>query len=551
MDLTPTPLSDPLYYLKNARLVILWVLNHHSDLLKPDEIETLELIQKLDTKSCALLIRMVMRKGVLFRTDQLNYKEIPDLNQALTTLSSSGLVDTNADINLAELCQLCRKNECYQFSSYQLDSGLVKSSDSKSRLVALLNKHCSDSLSQPLNTWWPEASFNVVAIDCMDLFDRIRLMFFGNLYQDLTEFVLTELGVQRYETVEFLAGTRAFSHRREIDCYLKLAELSEQLEKGEPAADLAQQLPKNLPSPWLARKLDKLLLQLAQQAEREQDVSLALKLYEQCQLDEAMIRGYRLREKSDQPEELFEEIRSRLQEAQNPLTAMLLERICKRSAKKGEIDYQSSDRVVIPTHHISLDLQSGLNVENVVINWLNQKSGNAYHVENSLFTGMFALLFWPALFAPVKGAFFNPFQSAPADLYHPEFMQQRQGLMDEGFNALDNGDYKEIIQHHWNTKLGTSCTLVNWKVLSEEIIEQAINCIPASDLKVIFQHMLSDLREHRKGLPDLIHFDPANKSYQLIEVKGPGDRLQDHQRIWIEFLLDTKIPVNVYQVRAD
>lgn len=35
----------------------------------------------------------------------------------------------------------------------------------------------------------------------------------------------------------------------------------------------------------------------------------------------------------------------------------------------------------------------------------------------------------------------------------------------------------------------------------------------------------------------------------MIEVKGPGDRLQDHQTRWLEFCVDHSIPVSVCYVR--
>jgi hypothetical protein len=35
----------------------------------------------------------------------------------------------------------------------------------------------------------------------------------------------------------------------------------------------------------------------------------------------------------------------------------------------------------------------------------------------------------------------------------------------------------------------------------------------------------------------------------MIEVKGPGDRLQDHQTRWLEFCVSQGIPVSVCYVR--
>ena len=54
--------------------------------------------------------------------------------------------------------------------------------------------------------------------------------------------------------------------------------------------------------------------------------------------------------------------------------------------------------------------------------------------------------------------------------------------------------------------------------------------------------MLEDLRGHRSGLPDLVQFTPEEERYTLIEVKGPGDRLQDNQQRWFQFFLEHKVP---------
>jgi hypothetical protein len=47
--------------------------------------------------------------------------------------------------------------------------------------------------------------------------------------------------------------------------------------------------------------------------------------------------------------------------------------------------------------------------------------------------------------------------------------------------------------------------------------------------------LLLDIKANRAGMPDLIQFWPQDKTYRMIEVKGPGDRLQDNQLRWLEF----------------
>jgi hypothetical protein len=47
----------------------------------------------------------------------------------------------------------------------------------------------------------------------------------------------------------------------------------------------------------------------------------------------------------------------------------------------------------------------------------------------------------------------------------------------------------------------------------------------------------------------LVQFWPRSRRYRLIEVKAPGDRLQDNQRRCFEFLLSHQVPVSVCRVR--
>ena len=85
--------------------------------------------------------------------------------------------------------------------------------------------------------------------------------------------------------------------------------------------------------------------------------------------------------------------------------------------------------------------------------------------------------------------------------------------------------------------------------LNEQLLEDALSCVPAEHLRLCFQRILRDVPNHRSGLPDLIQFWPGERRYRLIEVKGPGDRLQDNQKRWIDFALQHDIPIAVCYVQ--
>ena len=85
-------------------------------------------------------------------------------------------------------------------------------------MKTVLAEHLGDRVG--LAEWLPGYREAVVGLCHMSLFDRIRLMFFGNLRQSWPDFVLVELGYQQYEQVSFTPESRAFHHRGDVDCYL-------------------------------------------------------------------------------------------------------------------------------------------------------------------------------------------------------------------------------------------------------------------------------------------------------------------------------------------
>jgi hypothetical protein len=94
-------------------------------------------------------------------------------------------------------------------------------------------------------------------------------------------------------------------------------------------------------------------------------------------------------------------------------------------------------------------------------------------------------------------------------------------------------------------KYGVQSPFVIWEALSAELIAMALDCIPAAHLSKWFERILADIKANCTGFPDLIQFWPAERRYNMIEVKGPGDRLQDNQLRWIEYCGTHQMPVSV------
>jgi hypothetical protein len=188
-------------------------------------------------------------------------------------------------------------------------------------------------------------------------------------------------------------------------------------------------------------------------------------------------------------------------------------------------------------------------VEYVVRDHLSSDAAPVHYVENALINSLFGLLCWEPVFAALPGAFFHPFQREPADLHAPDFHARRATQFAACFAQLDSGVYRNTILRHLHQKTGMQSPFVFWGLLTPELVALALDCLPAAHLKLWFERLLRDIRGNRSGLPDLIRFWPAERRYELIEVKGPGDRLQDNQIRWLAYCAQHGMPVRVVDVR--
>ncbi|MHA6159863.1 VRR-NUC domain-containing protein [Pseudomonas sichuanensis] len=538
--------DDPFYYLHNFRQVLNWVEQRYADLLDAHEHGFIRAFAGLPAPAQALLVRMVMRKGELFRSDKLNYDEIGDTDSALAPLLGLGWVDAKAPLTLEQLWPLLRKDEALHCFAGQLSRPKAGKAELLAQLQAL------QLAPRSLAAWYPDFPAQIIHWRLQPLCDRLRLLFFGNLYQDWSEFVLADLGLLRYEQVAFAEDSRALRQRSEVELAMALHQCAERLEQGEaPATLLATLDGLGSDNPWLARRRARLLFNLGQYCERLGEWDLALQVYGDCAHPEARIRQVRVFERSEQWPQAQALAADMAAAPANPLERQALERMLPRLARKLGGPAQPrrrSDAVQV----IELELPAELavfGVEEAVRRHLEQSGGVAHYVENTLFNSLFGLLCWDAIFAPLPGAFFHPFQSGPQDLHDGDFQQRRAALFEQCLGRLDDGSHGQAIRACFSAKQGLQSPFVFWQMLDEPLLEQALACLPAAHLKACFVRLLQDIRNNRAGMPDLIQFWPDEGRYRMVEVKGPGDRLQDNQLRWLAFCKEHGLPVVVCHVR--
>ncbi|NER63270.1 VRR-NUC domain-containing protein, partial [Pseudomonas sp. MAFF212427] len=285
--------TDPFYYLCNFQQVLAWLHLRYADLLDAQEREFMQQFAQLGRESQALLVRMVMRKGLVFRAGKLAYDEIGPTVPAMAPLVALGWVEEQPVLNLEQLFQLLRKDEI----SGCFGAVLQRPRAAKAQLFEQLSVLYPDA--QPLAQWWPGFAEPVYALRLQALCDRLRLLFFGNLHQDWSEFVLADLGLLRYEQVAFSEHSRALRERADIDLCLALHCCAEQLQAGQPVAQVLALLDGLQSSnPWLERRRARLLFQLGQHCERSGDWAQALAIYPRSSHPQARTRQIRVLERS-------------------------------------------------------------------------------------------------------------------------------------------------------------------------------------------------------------------------------------------------------------
>jgi len=541
----------PFYYLENFTVALEWLRSRYHDLLSAEEQRFISDFALMPLGSAALMVRMVMRQGDLFRTSKLSYTEIGCPRQAAHPLIESGWVDPMPAVDFPALWRLLRKAEICRVLGLKGKAGSMR----KAELLECAGELATQT--RPLRAWWPEAPDEIFQVRIAPLCARLKLMFFGNFHQTWSEFVLADLGIFRYESVSLEESARAFRTRRQIDHFYAIYRCRELLHAEAPLEEVLAAVPPVLgedgTGAWIDAKRAKLLFVIGQLYEKAHELPHALAVYSDCTHPEARIRTVRVLEKLERLDEaaaLLDRVRQQpANERETQLSARILRRLNRKLGVRDCHSQRHRDHRSWDTLELQLPYPDPpRRVEVAVSEHLGTPAAPVLYVENTLLNALFGLLCWDAIFAPLPGAFFHPFHSAPADLLDAGFFERRAAQFSACFERLENGTYRAAILATFERKEGLQTPFVAWNGLTRAALELALDCIPATHLQRIFRRLLDDLRANRSGLPDLIQLWPDQQRYRLIEVKGPGDRLQDNQTRWLSFCVSQEIPVCVCKV---
>ncbi len=546
------PELEPHYYRDNFLDLSATVEAQYGDLLSEDESDFLCRFRQLSRDAQCLYVRLVSRVGPLFRLSKLDYPEIASVPDALGQLAANGLVSFPTELEVAHLGQLFTVAELRGLFPELPAQPPIRRKGELLEAIVLLSLEPAELLDRV----GKPAGERILVPGGSETVALLQLLYFGNRRQNLTDFVLSDLGVARYYPYPLDRDQRMFATRAALEEYLFCEQLSDGFyelavsEEGDEAGqllELAQQMLSFLPTHASSeRRWYRLCNRVARELERQGEMAPALTLYERSELHPARERRARILEHGQQWEaalSLCQEIIAQPHcEAERDAARRIMPRLQRQLGMNKIVRRES-----FPTETVRLQ-RSDMGVERAAGEYLARSWQAVYYVENKLMNGLFSLAFWEQIFAPVSGVFHNPYQSVPTDMYEPGFRQRRLHELEARLEVLRTVDLRQELLAAWQRYHTYQCRWMNWHLVSEDLVSQALAVIPGDHLQAIWQRMLFDPGENRRGFPDLLALGRAPGEYQMIEVKAPGDTLQNSQKRWLRFFLERGIGAGVLRV---
>ena len=546
------PDLPPKYYLHNFSYLLQFVEEMYANILTKAEQNFIESFRQLPENAQCLYVRMLNRKGYYFRPATFKYTEIEQLPVQLELLYQQAFA-APAQIDSPEqqqaLLRIFNREELIEATCHCFEKPLPRSLKRAVLVERLLDQLTTEQLSQCLLRHCPVTEQLRPAEA-----ERFMYFFFGTPYQDMTAFVLRDLGNSRYETQTISRYTPLFHSRKQAD---------DKLWAMQTYSEFKQKLAAEQPTDWFAwlqqhslhkKKdispqgkpvVDRLLLKAGRALERAQMPEQALEIYSGTAKPPSRERQVRILHKLGQQEQalqLCQHICTKPVTTTEALFAADFEaRVLRKSKKSTTEKLNNADS-------ISIDSRWKYRVEEGALQHFKQRGEHGFFAENHLWRSFFGLYFWDVIFDEEAGAFHHPLQAAPSDLYGADFLLKRKKQFEQKLKLLSKKKLaRAAVAETWHEKFGIINPFVSWHENAPQQVERLITSVPARGLQAVCAHIAENVKENSRGFPDLFLW--RGRHYRFVEIKSPTDHLSNRQLGWLSFFEQHNIRAQVIRVQ--
>lgn len=544
------------YYLDNFWRILDAVEGLYDDLMSPQEHTFLVTFRALPLHAQRLYVRLLTRRGPCFRLDKISYDELPPalLSDGIEALFQTELLADAKSLPFEELLIQLTNKELQSFACQWMETKGWTQLRKAQRVKALADHAAQEEQYEPMTEALLTA-FPMIVLQQAEVTLSFRLMMFGSLSYSLTDFVLEELGIVCYESYEIKRDKRLYQSREAIEEMLLLSQIREAVwmlleeELVSEAEEWARPvcLPEREWAPTSMRYVERIRTSIGRALERQEKFEQALCYFSLARRPPARERRARILLKLgrlDEAASICQEMQEAPRDDNEAEVALRIEDKVLRA--RGERPPPKKRHRLRTTSLILAPHKEG--VEAAVLSHYRGLGYRGFFSENHLWLGLFGLVCWDIIFAPVRGAFQHPFQRGPLDLNQPSFREQREALFMARWEELRREQgWRERVWQNFEAKQGLSNAFVDWSSLTRKMLSVALEHIPGSDLVLVCDRLCHDVKRHRRGLPDLFLCRPGG-GYELVEVKGPGDQVRPEQRAWFGVLERGGVAISIAKV---
>jgi len=186
MGQTAKNLLPETYYLDYFNFLLDFIEKNYANIIGIRENSFIEKFQSLSFDAKLLFVRLSNRKGPAFRVSKLVYREIPNIGPLLEELGRNQFISFDNKLNTEELLQLFTKIEITKVCKRHQWDQYYRSNNKKDDIIFSIIEHINEEIIK--NSFFDEDV--IIFFECTELNVFLKLLFFGDLYSDMTQFVI-------------------------------------------------------------------------------------------------------------------------------------------------------------------------------------------------------------------------------------------------------------------------------------------------------------------------------------------------------------------------
>jgi DNA polymerase III subunit epsilon len=531
------PVLPVYYYHDHFTEMLLFVSETYGAVLTECHRAFVRTFKAISKDAQCLLIRMINRRGRLFRHSAFRYAEIVDARSALEELRNCNLVRALVENDYAEFI-VCHAKEALIRGGKDAGLADIRTSWSKAKVIEYFignvtfetaHDHCGGG--------------EFVALGDTEPVEFMLYLYFGKTEEDLKNFALRDLGIIRTNKNAKLsarftdeAEARACFHYSRL-----LARLEVNSEEVYRSAITATLDGPRCTTEYARDMRNKVAHRVGLYFEKQRETTLAIELYRAAPSADCNERLARLLYAGGDKTSAEELLRRMIEDPASDDEFMFASDFYAR--KFGGQRTGMCTALLRAASTLTVDDSWRGNPEAGVASVLRRQGHKVYYAENTLWHCLFGLLFWNELFE--TGQLHSGFDWMPQCLKNKTFMrsfdQQIEGKLLAVQSRTALPPILRSVAAHWAKPNG----IFAWDHVDMDALRALLHACPLG-VAAILRLMSEDYQAMRDGFPDLM--TEMDEAVAFIEIKAEGDVIRRNQLTRLRQLNNSGIKAEIARV---